>query len=386
MSVDTRNARRYDIDALRVLSFGTLIIYHASLLYGTRTWLLNSHEPSRLVDLIHVGSHPWRMSLLFFISGLVTASLLNRRSAEDIRRARTRQLLLPFLFGVLIVVPPQVYFSKLRLSPDLSYWDFLQTYLVSELTLQHMWFLAYLWIYVFIWSIALSRLQGHWPKLSAAFSVLLKGPNLFVVPILFLSVLRIWIYPAFGETQVITKDGYAHLLYFSMFVAGTLLMNQPGFWQEIDRWRWLSFWLALSSFLVMTIVFIAVPREHLSDTVIAALRIVRSTYQWCFIIALLAFAARFANRPNPVVKYLNRSIMTYYVVHQTVIVIVAYYFAQAGMLDLWSFIPVVLLTALICALLVELKKFSSVAAGFLVSKLAALRGMPSKPSSSEAVG
>ncbi|MEB2846971.1 acyltransferase family protein [Rhizobiales bacterium RZME27] len=386
MSANTQNARRHDIDALRVMSFGTVIIYHASLLYGTRNWLLNSDEPNRLVDLIHIGSHPWRMSLLFFISGLVTASLLNRRSVDDIRRSRTRQLILPFLFGVLVVVPPQAYFSTLRVSPDLSYWDFLKTYLVSQLTLQHMWFLVYLWIYVFIWSIALSRLQGRWPKISAGFAALLRGPNLFLVPILFLSILRIWLYPAFGETQDITRDVYAHCLYLSMFLAGALLMNQPAFWQEIDRWRWVSFSLALSSFLVLAIVFIAVPREHLSEVLIAALRVLRSTFQWCTIIALLAFAARFANRPNPVVKYLNRSIMTYYVMHQTVIIIVAYYFAEAGMLDLWSFVPIVLLTALICALLAEMKKFASVAAGIVVSKLAPLRGMPSKPPSSEAIG
>ena len=65
-----QSERRHDIDLLRVLSFGTLIIYHTSLLYGTKTWLLNSQESSRLMDLVAVGSHLWRMSLLFFISGL----------------------------------------------------------------------------------------------------------------------------------------------------------------------------------------------------------------------------------------------------------------------------------------------------------------------------
>jgi len=52
------SGRRHDLDALRVLCFGTLIIYHTSLAYGTRTWLLNASDGSRLVDLIAAGSHP----------------------------------------------------------------------------------------------------------------------------------------------------------------------------------------------------------------------------------------------------------------------------------------------------------------------------------------
>jgi glucans biosynthesis protein C len=359
MTDNRTDGRRHDLDALRVFCFGTLIIYHTSLAYGTRIWLVNSSDGSKLMDLITLGSHPWRMSLLFFISGLVTASLLKKRSMAEIRRARTKQLLLPFLLGVLFLVPPQVYVSPHNRMPDLSYWEFWQTYLLSGLRLEHMWFLAYLWIYIFCWSIIQPRLLERWPGLSASLAARLQGKGLFLAPIALLSFLRVCLYPIFGETLVISTDLYAHAVYFSMFMAGSLLVNEQNFWQEVGRLRWVSLGLAALSLVALAALFLLVPRETMPSAVVAVARIVRSAFQWCAVLALLAFAARFASRPNRVVAHLNKSIMTYYIAHQTVIVLVAYHISRAGLLDIRSFIPVVIITALICALIAETKTLTT---------------------------
>lgn len=352
---DRPDGRRHDLDALRVFCFGTLIIYHSSLVYGAKTWWVHASDTTKLIDLITIGSHPWRMSLLFFISGVVTASLLKKRSVAEIRNTRTRQLLLPFVFGVFVVVPPQIYVSPYNFTPDLSYWEFWKTYVVSGIQLEHMWFLAYLWIYVIAWSVAQPQLARRWPGLSASLAARLRGRGLFVAPIAFLSILRLCLYPVFGETLVINSDLYAHAVYFSIFMLGTLLANEQSFWQEIDRQRWMSLCVATLSLAALTAVFLFIPREARPDALVVAIRVVRSAFQWSAVLALLAFAGRIANRPNRVIMYLNKSIMTYYIAHQTVIVIAAYYIAQAGLLDIRSFIPLVIFTALVCALIAEMK-------------------------------
>lgn len=380
--INMTGGRRHDLDALRVVCFGTVIIYHASLVYGTRMWLVKSTEPSRLIDLIHVGSHPWRMSLLFFVSGLVTASLLSKKSIEDIRKARTRQLLIPFLFGVLLVVPPQFYFSVLKSTPDLTYWAFLQDYFAGGLMLEHMWFLAYLWIYVFVWASIHTRLGQRWSKLSAGLASLLQGARLFWMPIAFFAALRIILYPIFGQTLAVTNDLYAHAHYFAMFFLGTFLINQPRFWQEIDRQRWISAAVAIVSFVALAALVMVIPREQRPESMVIFLRILRAIFQWCSILALLALAGRVATKRNPIITYLNGSMMTYYVMHQTVIVVLAYYLAKANALGLWSFVPLVIATMLICAVMAEAKKFTSAGSGSLMSRLASLR----KPPSSAAIG
>jgi peptidoglycan/LPS O-acetylase OafA/YrhL len=375
--------RRHDLDALRVMSFATLIIFHTSLLYDSNP-ALPGDLSARWFDLISVGSHPWRMSLLFVISGMVTASLLKKRSMVQIRSSRTRQLLLPFVFGVLFIVPPQAYLAHSDIFSELSYWQFWTTYIVSHLTIEHMWFLAYLWIYIFIWSLVFPPMKRLFPRIEPSFASCLQGAKLIIVPVLFLSATRIWLYPIFGETLIIRTDFYAHILYFSMFMAGALLLDEQLFWKEIDRQRWLSCGLAVIAFLAIALTVLALPRGQWPDELVVVIRFVRSIFQWCTIISLLAFGARMANRPNRVIAYLNSSIMTYYVIHQTVIVIVAYYLAQAGLLNSYSFVPIIVITAVACLLAAEMQKFVSFRYRLLISRIVVWRKAPRHPSSSEA--
>ena len=52
--------------------------------------------------------NPWRMSLLFLISGAVTAIALGRGSRGWLG-GRLSRLGLPLVAGVLVIVPPQSY-------------------------------------------------------------------------------------------------------------------------------------------------------------------------------------------------------------------------------------------------------------------------------------
>ena len=383
MMSDRPDGRRHDLDALRVFCFGTLIIYHTSLVYGTKTWWLNSSERIKLVELITVGSHPWRMSLLFFISGVVTASLLKKRSMSEIRRTRTRQLLLPFVLGILLVVPPQIYFSPHNFAPQLSYWDFWKVYVLTELRLEHMWFLSYLWIYVMAWSIAQPLLTRRWPGISPSLAACLRGKWLFAAPIAFLSILRVCMYPLFGESLVIISDLYSHMVYFTMFTAGALLVNERSFWQEVDRQRWISLGLAILSLSALAVVFILIPKEMRPESLTVTVRIIRSIFQWSTLLALLGFAGRLANRRSSVITHLNKSIMTYYILHQTVIVVVAYYLSQMGLLDIRSLIPLVIITALVCLLAAEMKNWAALRFIPLLLIIVSMRKPLRKPAPSE---
>lgn len=380
MTDGRQDERRHDLDALRVMSFATLIIFHASLLFGSKPSAPGGLS-NRLFDLIAVGSHPWRMSLLFVISGMVTTSLLKKRTVSEIRSSRTRQLLLPFLFGVLFIVPPQVYLGAFHRFADLSYWQFWTLYVVSYLSIEHMWFLAYLWIYIFIWLFVLSPLKRHLPRMSSTLVSYLQGPNLILVPVLYLSAMRLGLYPTFGETLVISTDIYAHILYFSMFVVGALVMDEQRFWKEIDRQRWFSCSLAITAFMALAATVIALPREQWPDELVVVMRIVRSIFQWCMIISLLAFAVRIANRPARLVTYLNRSIMTYYVVHQTIIVFVAHALSRAGLFNEYAFVPIIIVTAVFCLLVAEIQKLVVRHYALAISRISLWRKVSGKAAS-----
>ena len=70
--------------------------------------------------------------------------------------------------------------------------------------------------------------------------------------------------------------------------------------------------------------------------------------------------------------------MTYYVVHQTIIIIVAYYIAKLGLLNISSFIPVMLITAIGCGVIGEAQKLAMRYLPVMISRLAALVRVPTK--------
>src|SRR5690606_35672080 len=68
---DGAMTRRHDIDVLRTLAFGLLILYHVGMVY-VADWgfhVKSSHQ-SQLLQWPMIFVNRWRMSLLFLLSGL----------------------------------------------------------------------------------------------------------------------------------------------------------------------------------------------------------------------------------------------------------------------------------------------------------------------------
>lgn len=97
------------MDWLRVIAFGLLLLYHVGMYYVTWDWHVKSPTTQLMLEPVMLLSSPWRMSLLLLISGVATAFML--RKPEDLLYRRLRQLLLPLLFGMAVIVPPQSYYQ-----------------------------------------------------------------------------------------------------------------------------------------------------------------------------------------------------------------------------------------------------------------------------------
>ena len=69
MKRDLAPNRRYDLDWLRVIAFGILMLFHTGMGFTSFPWHVKNYESSRLIDELVRFLHQWRMPLLFFISG-----------------------------------------------------------------------------------------------------------------------------------------------------------------------------------------------------------------------------------------------------------------------------------------------------------------------------
>ena len=106
---------------------------------------------------------PWRLSLLFLVSGVATGYLLERQGVRGFLGRRSVRLLVPLVFGMLVIVPPQSYLEVVeKVQYAGSYADFWGLYLTAYQgfcrdgdclilpTWNHLWFVAYLWVYTLL--------------------------------------------------------------------------------------------------------------------------------------------------------------------------------------------------------------------------------------------
>ena len=369
MAEKGEDTRRHDLDFIRVGLFGLLIVYHAGLVFGTRAWLVHTDSPSRAFDVISLVLHPWRISLLFMISGITTAMLAKRLSPAAIRGMRSRQLIPPLLFGIFVIVPPQIYVAATAMfGLNMSYLDFWLTCLrfgsiagrdgapISPLSLEHLWFIAYLWVYTFLLTLAVALGGGQLARIEAASALVLRGSGVLIWPVLYLAALRLCLYPIFGESLSVSQDWYTHLVYFSFFLFGYLIADNRQFWDAMVARRGQAALIAGLSLTVMIGLFLVFPNRSGGTGILIVGRIVRSAYQWSTIVAILGVCRMAIKRPHRVISYLNGAMLSYYVMHQTILLLFAYWLQQTYGLGTGSFALIIGVTAVGCAATYEIQR------------------------------
>lgn len=340
--------RRHDLDWVRVFAFSLLVLYHVGMYYVTWDWHVNSPHAGRALEPFMMLSSPWRLSLLFLISGVATAFLLEksrREATETATRprflgARSWRLLVPLAFGMLVVVPPQSYYEVVEKLPGGyhdGYFAFWGRYLAADdgfcgadgclivPTWNHLWFVAYLWVYtVALWLLlrfAPTRLQAFGTRLGAAMS---SPVGLLLWPALFFAVARIGLIGIFDSTHALVDDWYNHVQYFGIFLLGFLLARTDGVWDAMRRVRWIALALWLGSWLAIVTYFGYFTDIAPPQALRLAMRGAWGLDQWCAIVAILGFARHWAPGDSPALRYLSQAIFPVYILHQTIIVVLAY--------------------------------------------------------------
>jgi glucan biosynthesis protein C len=345
----TQSARRFEMDWLRVLAFGMLILYHIGMYYVSDWgWHIKSQHQSEWLQNVMLWSGQWRMSLLFLISGSAVAFLLPKMSLSRFYWSRQTRLLLPLLFGMAVVVVPQVYAEMAgqgRLA-GVGYWQFWGAYLDQDsllfthnktiggwhVTWNHLWFLMYIYVYSLVaWAAALIfhllKLSAAWPRMdNGAARVLL----IVVLPVILLSLNSQLLYEKYPPSNDLVSDFYNHGRYFLAFVIGVILVRVPGCWGVIRQWRKPLLATAIASYTCVLLLFHG---GDLGGGFFAEIvsRLVWSGNSWLWILAICGWAQQLLARDNGVIRYLNGGVYCYYILHQTVIIALAYHLAPYGL-------------------------------------------------------
>jgi glucans biosynthesis protein C len=330
--IDT--SRRYFLDWLRIAAFGLLVVYHVGMYYVSWDWHIKSPNAGTLLEPWMRLVSPWRMDLLFLISGAATTLLLARRGASgEVLAARLRFLMLPLAFGMLVIVPPQAYLEVVqRFGYAGGYLDFMRLYLKGDggfcraaghclilPTWNHLWYLPYVAVYTLVLWAWLRRGSNRFEAAASALPLALKGARIVWVPMAMLLTVRLMLSGRFPPTHSLVNDWALHAQYLPIFLLGALLARTPSMWSRFVGVRRVALGLALLAWSL------TVTLPNPTDGPVVLLRaLVVTTQQWCGLLAAVGFAARHLDRDAPARRYLTEAIFPLYVFHQTVIIVLAH--------------------------------------------------------------
>jgi glucans biosynthesis protein C len=352
ISAISKTERLVFLDWVRILAFAILVFFHVGMYYVSWDFHIKSPHASTLLEPWLFLSAPWRMDLLFMVSGAATSFMLLRDGATGrLLRLRARRLLIPLLFGILVVVPPQSWLEVVqKYHYTGSYADFWGLYLAGYKgfcpavgkclilpTWNHLWFLPYLFLYTLLLWLALRPWPALLDWLGMLIGKVLQGPGLLVWPTLYLALTLLLLRISFPQNYAVWGDWFAHSQYLAMFILGAALARVPArfagtsrdIWRQMVQWRWMALALALVAWLTLVLAAWLAREAQLPMRSIAPWAY--SVQQWCAIVAAFGFAQVHLNRDGPARRYLTEAVFPVYILHQTLILLLAHSFAPLAL-------------------------------------------------------
>lgn len=378
--------QRPDVDWMRALLVLGLTLFHSARVFDLLPFYVKNEQQS-LAFMVLVGFvSQWGMPLFFVIAGIAAWHSLEKRKTCGFVWDRFRRLIVPLVFGLAVVVPPQHYYG-LRTNPDYSesYWQFYPKFFRVVLTpnfpefiradpavglfgLAHLWFLYYLFVFSML-SLPLfaylRRARGR-RLVSRLAEVCQKPGAIFLLAIPAIVV----------ETFVLTEEttGWNRYAYIPFLVCGFLFAADHRFEQALGKYRNVGViagtvtvlgFFAMSALTYLS--HIDPSRGYGWESLLW--RLLKSCSAFLWITAILGSVQRFKERKlhdgaamgdrgysdggrlRDARSYINEAVMPFYIIHQTVIVVIAFYVVQWHTAVLVKYLLIVIATLTITFLI-----------------------------------
>jgi glucan biosynthesis protein C len=328
--------RRYDIDWLRVIAIGLLILYHIGI--GFQPWgvFIKFIQNDQLLESLWIPMsmlNVWRIPLLFFVSGMGVCFAMRIRNWKQLIMERTRRILIPFIFGIIFIVPLHILLWKKYYNQELTY----------SPGIIHLWFLGNIFLYVLILSPLLFWLKknesGMFRHLLVRFY---KSPAGFVFIILPFVAETMIINPESFETYSLTLHGFL-IGSLAFFFGFTVIYSGNEFWDTVLRWRWVLLSIAIIMFIVRLLIFDLKSPNYILPV---------ESISW--ILSAFGFAHKYLNRPGKVLRYLSRAAYPVYIVQMAFLYLGSYLIFPLSISAGIKLILMIIFTTISCVVFYDL--------------------------------
>jgi peptidoglycan/LPS O-acetylase OafA/YrhL len=326
-SVSASPARRYDFDWLRVLAILAVFIFHSTRFFSIEDWHVKNPVTYAPVEAMQQFMNYWMMPLIFLVSGaslffaLKNASL---SSAGKFLKDKVLRLFVPLAVNVFSLVILQVYFERVSHGQFTgSLIQFLPHYFEGVYGFggnfaavgNHLWYLAVLFLFciVLLPVLMLLKTRRGAAILERITNVLSRFGLFYLLP---LACTVLW--KLIDEDGILGFDKFNWNLgvYISMVLVGYIFASNSRLMDSIKRYRWVSLALAAA----VTVLLLR-GEEH-NDLIL-----------WTYVLTFLGFAAKYLNVETPFLKVASPAVLPFYILHQTVLLVIGFYVVQWNIAD-----------------------------------------------------
>ena len=323
------SSRRYYIDWLRVLAVLLLFPFHVSRVFNSgEAFYVKSAHLSDALNYVLSFISVWHMQLLFLLAGTSTYYALRKRSGGQYLFERVKRLLVPFVFGFFVLIPPQTWYgARFNSGYTDSFWHYLSSgdFLVFNVQdggdyyggfgVGQLWFIFVLFlISIIVLPLLLWGRTERGGRMMSAFARRLGNPAWWLLPPFLIMV-----------GNALPELEKRPLYYLVFFLLGWVIMFDDWFIDAAVRHRWPA--LVVGAGLALLWVFSADLRDSQPDPSLprAALDYLGMSATWLVLVGLLGCGKRYLDRTSPALGYLAEGSYPVYILHQTVIVVIAFY-------------------------------------------------------------
>lgn len=334
--MESTSIRLHYLDWLRVIVVLMLIPFHTATTYTFFPWFLRNSEGSTAAQGLVLVLDQYHMELLFLIAGAAAFFSLGVRSGRQYVTERFKRLIVPLVFGMLVIVPPCYWVLATQVGYEGSFFEWYPQFFQQGLTPFRsdfspgtLWFLWYLVLYsVVLFPLFLLVRREFSASMFYRLGRFFAIPGmllLFVIPTALVEIYPSW-----------TMHSDFQVIYYAIFfIVGFFLFTNEGFLKGIDR---MGPFALVGAIVTMTLYMLLIfPSGEESvfgphfwykygaepgTSGYVMFRILISLTTWFCLIAILYLAKRFLSFSNRFLRYANEAVLPYYIIHATMICLI----------------------------------------------------------------
>lgn len=315
-AIQKNETRKHYIDNLRNITILLLFPIHTFMIwndFGSRFYIWQ--EENKILSTLIVLVNPWFMPILFVLAGMSARYALAKRTDKEFVMQRIDKLLIPFISGMIVLVPFQALYARKYFDhydgslPE--HWIYFFTHLTDfsgydgAFSPGHLWFILFLFFISMI-TLVLFRLAPY-----EKVSYRVEKISSFGVLLLFIPVWIMYYLGNFG--------GFSVGKNLALYIIGYYVLSNDLIIDKLEKnISRLTCLCAVGTIASVTMYYMF---SYYGDLWV-------NFIGWISILVLLIAGKRFLNERTGFTEYFNSASYPIYILHQSILVALAYYVVQ----------------------------------------------------------